>query len=150
MSEQVPTTTEAMSVPVRIEEIERVEDGFRYLGRRITLDLADMGLDTSWYYDDFDSDDSDDPTNTKIVLRLGKKIRIGSNRGPARYEYAKDSHPAFYCKVCGWSENPANPWQVRASDEAFHAPCPAPPDDPGLAETPYVSPFSGMSDEPPF
>jgi hypothetical protein len=43
------------------------------------------------------------------------------------------AQPAFFCKRCGWSEDPANAWQVGSSAQAFHAPCPAPADDPGMA-----------------
>jgi hypothetical protein len=41
--------------------------------------------------------------------------------------------PAFFCKRCGWSEDPTNPLQVSSSDVAFHSPCPAPAYDPGMA-----------------
>lgn len=41
-----------------------------------------------------------------------------------------DEHPVFYCRECGWTPEPANPWQCQSSDRLgcfAHKGCPDEP-----------------------
>jgi hypothetical protein len=132
-------TTETVVVTGRVEETVDRGGGIQpYRHRHVTLDLGslvephdDWLLNEVWRTEERPGE---------VILELDGPA-VGP-RPPLRLRYVpamarrRDERPAFFCKHCGWSEDPANPWQVKASDQAFHTPCPAPPGDPGMAETP--------------
>jgi hypothetical protein len=145
---------DAKQITAHIETREQKIPGGVAFYRRVMLDLTSIGCPSEWEYDgeadpfgDVVAEEELDNGIVTLLLhrqemthKLPERVRLGSD------QRLKGTRPAFFCKHCGWSEDPSNPWQVRASDHAFHAPCPAHPDDPGMAETPHQMPF----DEPPF